>query len=109
MKIIIQVKVNFAGLNLLPSKQDGVWIESATLKSDLLIEIQTKLLEKLADINILNSTSDRFRPHVTIGRIKESTISLKIKNESILREQNILCKLELENADEDFEFYRVER
>ena len=66
------LNVTFSGLTLLPSnnKAWGVWVEISVLKSKELLELQQKLLQQLRGVKIVSNVGDRFRPHVTLNRIK---------------------------------------
>lgn len=64
-----RLRLNFAGLTLLPSHRGGAWIEIQVLKSRAIAELQDYLLSRrpLRDIRPLNAVRDEFRPHVTVG------------------------------------------
>jgi len=88
-----EIEIELAGLNLLPSRQTGYWLEIPVLKTQTLISLQEKLLNKLNDYNILNSTGDRFRPHITLAKVKNGDINLKNLNYSLLRKKQIKTKI----------------
>lgn len=105
--LIVDVKIDFSGITFLPSHSKGCWIEISVLKNQQLIEIQNKLIEKLNKYKIKSGIKDRFRPHITFAKIKDSKINLEDLDYSLLRKKEVNAKLVIGLAESEFEFHEL--
>jgi len=92
-----ELEVEFAGLTILPSRKKGYWIEISVLKSEELLSLQEDLLATVG--KTFSGVQDRFRPHVTLGKVDSFQSSCF---EKILRKK-VRAKLTYGIPDGDFE------
>ena len=101
-------EVDFSGISFLPSHSgEGCWVEISILKSGRLAEIQEKLVERLAGCEIKSGVGDRFRPHVTFGKMRDCSVRVSDLDYFVLRKKGVRARLVVGAADEDFEFYEL--
>ena len=68
-----ELEIEFSGLKLLPSKGGGTWIEISVLQSENLRQLVRKFCDLFPNIKILSPGENRFRPHLTICKLKDKT------------------------------------
>ena len=83
-----EIKIEFAGLTLLPSNNGGTWVEISVLSCKKIKEMVKELAILLKNENIINSLGDRFRPHLTISKLKnQENINILKLDYNILRKK----------------------
>lgn len=95
--------VTLSGVTLLPSRQNGLWVEIAVLKSKALAELQENLLELVGGCEIKSGTGDRFRPHITLCRTKDTNCSIEKLGPDLLRRKDVPVRLALRKSEGIFE------
>lgn len=101
------IKIDFSGITILPSHSKGCWLELLILKNHQLIDIQNNLITKLSNFKIVSGIEDRFRPHITFAKIKDSKIDFNSLDYSILRKKQVTATITIGTADSTFEFYEL--
>ena len=69
----MEVAIDFEGLNILPSRSGGTWVEIQVLKSDELAKLHRALIERgvFPEDSVENDIDDLFRTHITVARFIE--------------------------------------
>ncbi len=81
-----ELKIEFSGLKLLPSKDGGTWVEIRILQSEKLRKLINDFCDLFTDIKIVSHINDDFRPHLTLCKLKNQTaISVTKLNYELLR------------------------
>jgi len=101
-------EINLSGLTFLPSHLKGCWIEISILKNIQIIELQTKLINKLNNkYKILNGINNKFRPHITLAKTKDNKINIINLNQEILRKKEIKTQIQIGTSDNTFEYLQL--
>lgn len=104
---IDDITVGFSGLTLLPSHSGGYWVEISVLKSNQIIDLQNILIQRLKKVKILSGIEDRFRPHITLAKVKGGTINLDDLSYLLLRKKSVKAEVVIGRADSIFEFQKI--
>lgn len=90
-----RLRLDFAGVTLLPSHRGGTWIEIQVLKSRAIGELQSYLLSRrpLRGLRPLNSVGDEFRPHVTVAYVDSLPERLPPLPVDVLRASSVSATL----------------
>ena len=89
-----EMKITLAGLNLLPSKDGGTWIEVRVLENKEMLDLH----EKFGNVEILNEIGKDFRPHITLCKLKgQKNINIFELNYDLLRKKDLKVKVVLKS------------
>lgn len=102
------ILVNFYGLSFLPSKNGGIWLEISILKNSEIVVLQENVVSLLNNAKLKNKVGDLYRPHVTIGKIKnDNLVNASLLDYSLLRKKQVLAKPSLGFSGPNFEFFSL--
>lgn len=105
--VLLDLKLDFSGITFLPSHSEGCWVEMPILKSWKLVGAQREIVSRLDEFRILSGVGDRFRPHMTFCKIRDSRIDLDCLDYSVIRKKNVESRAVIGLADSGFEFYKL--
>lgn len=101
------INIDFSGITILPSNSKGCWLELQILKNYQLANLQNNLMTKLSNFKIMSGVGDKFRPHITFAKIKDSRVNFNRFDYSILRKKEVKAIISIGTADSTFEFYNL--
>ncbi len=91
----IQVELDFAGLTGLPSSDGSTWIEISVLTSRSLLNLQERIAGLIGPHNVKNDIGDRYRPHITLGKLATQTIPNLSLPYDLLRAKKVKTQLKI--------------
>jgi 2'-5' RNA ligase len=107
-KLMKPIEVVFSGITVLPARESesdgGFWLEISILKSDEIIDMVEKIVSTIGEKNVINPVGKLLRPHVTISRSYDKSITIKNLNPNLLRKK-VIAKPTLGIPGKSFEFY----
>ncbi len=81
-----ELEVEFTGLRLVPSKDEKTWVEISVLQSEKIRETIKEFCSLFPNIKIISNIDDKFRPHITLSRVKnQNNINIKELNYKLLK------------------------
>jgi len=81
-----ELEVEFAGLRLVPSKDGKTWVEISVLQSEKIRGTIKEFCSLFPNIKIISDINDKFRPHITLCRVKnQDSINIKELNYELLK------------------------
>jgi 2'-5' RNA ligase len=100
-----RVSLTFAGLNLIPSRSGGVWVEIQVLKTKSLVQLHDELVHAgiFESGWIESAVGDEFRAHITVARFPQPLAFVPDMPLSVLRMANVESFLTVGSAGNTFE------
>jgi hypothetical protein len=104
-----QLRLDLAGLTLLPGDDDDLWCEIAVLKSSALQSLQDNVIDGMQPsiLEIKNAVHDKFRPHFTVALIKIAGANFALHSslapKSLIRATGVDCTLRIGVSGENFQ------
>jgi 2'-5' RNA ligase len=82
-----EITIKFAGLRLLPSKEDNTWVEISVLKSNALEKLLEKIVKIVIPCQFSNEVGDQFRPHITLCHVQKGKMVINQLDYPLLRKE----------------------
>lgn len=106
------ITLDLMGLCFVPSREGELWVEIPIKKTNLLVQSQVALLEKL-ELPVSaykNGIADDYRPHITIGLIDlKDRPSMPVLEYDTLRQKALECHVCLGQSGANFELTQIIR
>lgn len=109
LRVTKQLRLDLAGLTLLPGDDDDLWCEIAVLKSSALQSLQDNVIDGMQTsiLEIKNAVRDKFRPHFTVALNKIASTNFTLHSslvpKSLIRATGVDCDLRIGVSGENFQ------